>query len=54
MIEKKIKKYEILLANLKENKANNNPNDDYPYDLDIKITKGFIKDLKACLTERNY
>jgi len=48
-IEKKINKYEIILANLTENKANKTPGDDYPYDLDIKNTEGYLKDLRACV-----
>lgn len=45
MIQKKIEKYKILLNTLKENKKLDN-NEGYPYDLDIKNTKLYLKDLE--------
>ena len=46
ILDKKIKKYQTILDTLIENKNAMNPGDDYPYEIDIKNTKGIIKDLK--------
>jgi len=43
------RKYQDRLAILQENKRNNTPDDNYPYDLDIKSTKEFLKDLEKIL-----
>lgn len=47
MIDKLIKKYETLLNTLKENKKIADSTDFYPYSVDIKNTREYLKDLKA-------
>lgn len=41
-----IKKYETLLNTLRENKNIADSTDSYPYNLDIKNTREYLKDLK--------
>lgn len=48
-LERLLKKYEIQLMNLKENKILSLPEDEYPYNFDINRTKGFVSDLKRVL-----
>lgn len=48
-VEKLIRKYNGILAILRENKSFNTPGDDYPYDLDIKNTEKYVRDLKGLL-----
>jgi hypothetical protein len=47
MIDKLIKKYETLLNTLRENKKIADGTDFYPYNVDIKNTREYLKDLKA-------
>ena len=47
MIDKLIKKYTDLLNTLRENKKLVDSTDHYPYNLDIKNTREYLKDLKA-------
>ena len=54
MINKLIKKYEGVLNTLEENQALKESGDFYPYNLDIKNTKEYLKDLrKLALTIKN-
>ncbi len=46
-LDKKIAKYKEILNTLKLNQQDNEPGDDYPYDIDIKNTKEFIRDLNS-------
>jgi hypothetical protein len=48
MLTKLLKKYNERLKILQINKRNN-PNDYYPYDLDIKNTKEVIRDLEKLI-----
>jgi hypothetical protein len=50
-LEKILKKYEIQLLNLKENKIIDKSDIKYPYDFDIKRTKGFIDDLRRVMAK---
>jgi hypothetical protein len=50
-ILKLIKKYESILVIIESNYNAKQPDDHYPYLIDIKNTKEFIKDLKSLITK---
>jgi len=50
-LKAKIKKYNKVLETLQQNKQFKSSEDNYPYDLDIKLTKEVLKDLNECLIE---
>lgn len=47
MIDKLIEKYGTILNTLRENKKIADSTDFYPYNIDIKNTREYLKDLKA-------
>lgn len=47
MIDKLIEKYGTILNTLRENKKIADSTDFYPYNVDIKNTREYLKDLKA-------